>query len=220
MVGRVIAKARFATLLLRIAGPTILLVQLKRQIYSRGVFLGLEKDLRTDGYHVTSGVDYRLGVASPEDIQEVFENAKRESRESAIELIQRIWFYDAGFHNCYVARTADSNELCYMQWMLSCADSDLIVSSFDGKFPRLGDDEVLLENAYTFEKFRGKRVMPAVELELADIARQKGFKRMITYVREDNIASLKGCERAGFKVFERVLEGKLLFFGGRKHPKN
>jgi hypothetical protein len=217
MLNRILKKAHYAFLLLRIGGLIPFLSQMKRQIYSRGTFLGLQKDLNTDNIDVACEVEYSLQLASEEDMEELLERAKYESRESAHELIQRKWFYDSGFRNCYIARALDTGELCYMQWMISSAAEPVLLQEFAGKFPVLGEDEVLLENAYTFEKYRGKRVMPSVEVRLAGIARDKGFKRMITYVLEDNVASLKGCERAGFQVFEKVPEVKIFFFGGRKH---
>jgi L-amino acid N-acyltransferase YncA len=75
-----------------------------------------------------------------------------------------------------------------------------------------------MENSYTFKKYRGKKLYPSALVELAEIARDKGFKRILTYVREDNLASIKGCERAGFQVFGRVTEVKLLFSTKRKYP--
>jgi RimJ/RimL family protein N-acetyltransferase len=217
MLGSLLSKARFAVLLLRVGGPIPVLLQLKRQLYSRGTFLGLEKYLELDGIRIPCGVEYTLSLASDDDMNEILERAKHESRQSAHELVQRKWFYDAGFRNCYVARAVDTGEPCYIQWMISLADGEVLARRFAKRFPKLEEHEVLLENAYTFEKYRGKRLMPSVELRLAEVAREKGFKRMITYVLDDNVASLKGCERAGFKVFEQVPVFKLLFFGGRKH---
>jgi RimJ/RimL family protein N-acetyltransferase len=68
-----------------------------------------------------------------------------------------------------------------------------------------------LEHAYTFKKFRGNKIMPAVMNQLFQIARERGFKRVITYVLKENIASLKGCYNVGFRDFEIVYRTKLPF---------
>ena len=93
----------------------------------------------------------------------------------------------------------------------------MVSRDFRSRLPRLKADEILVENAFTFEKYRGNRIMPSVMVELSEVARKNGFKRMIVYVPQDNIASLKGCERSGFKKFEEIPELKLLFFTKRKH---
>ena len=105
---------------------------------------------------------------------------------------------------------------CYIQWLVSSADDYVVSRGFRSSFPRLREDEVLVDNVFTFEKHRGKRIMPSVIVELSDMARRKGFKRMLTYVREDNISSLKGFERAGFEKSEKMRQIRFLFYTRRK----
>ena len=113
-------------------------------------------------------------------MKEVFQKIKTESKESAYELIQRKMFYDSGFHNCYVARTADTNELCHINWLLSSEDNNVRSRGFRSQLPRLKEDELLVENFFTFEKYRGNRLMASVIGQSLEMARSKGFKRMIT----------------------------------------
>ncbi len=210
-------KVRYAVLLARVGGPKVFFRQLKRQVYSRATFIGLEKNLNTKCAPVPCRVEYALQLASEKDMDEVVQKAKTESKESAHELVQRRWFYESGFLNCYVARTIDTGELCYMVWLISLVDRALVKSGFRDMLPRLKEDEILMENSYTFEKHRGNRIMPSAMAEWSEMARSNGFKRVITYVRQDNIASLRGCERAGFRKFEEIPEFKLLFFSKRGH---
>jgi RimJ/RimL family protein N-acetyltransferase len=158
-----------------------------------------------------------LRPASTEDIEEVLQKSKTQSSESAHELIQRKWFYESGFHDYYVARTSDANQLCHIAWLLSPEDDTVVRHGFRYRLPGLKESEVLVENLFTFESYRGKGIMSSAMVKLGELARTKGFKRMITYVSHDNIASLKACERAGFKKFEEIPELKLLFFTIRKH---
>lgn len=216
MLKRALRKAEYAILLIKIGGPKLFLHQLKRQIYGKATFLGLEKDLETNNVHVPCLVDYSLQQATESDMEEMLERSKFEGKGSVHELLQRKWFYESGFRDCYVARIADSEELCYVQWLISSTDDHAMKNGFASRLPRLKEDEILVENAFTFEKYRGKRIMPSVVVKLAEIARNKGFKRMLVYVREDNMASKKGFERAGFRPLEQVFELKLLFSTTRK----
>lgn len=217
MLNPALRKVYYGILLIKHGGLTIFWHRLKRQIYSKTIFWGLERNLQTNSVHVPCRIEYSLRSASEEDMEEVLQKSKSGSQESVYELIQRKWFYESGFHDCYVARTADSNELCYIQWLVSSADDHVVSRGFRSRLPRLREDEVLIENAFTFEKYRGKRIMPSVIVELCEMARRKGFKRMLAYVAEDNIASLKGFERVGFNKFEEIREIRFLFLTKRKH---
>ena len=210
-------KMRYALLLLKIGGLKVFFRQLMRQIYHRATFIGLEMDLNADNVRVPSKVEYFLRPASEEDMEKVVQKAKTESMESAHELIQRKWFYESGFHNCYIARTVDTGELCHIQWLVSSEKDDVVSRGFGRRLPRLRMDEILVENAFTFEECRGNRIMSSVMVELSQLARRDGFRRMIAYVHQDNEASLKGCEMAGFRKFEEIRELKLLFFTKRSH---
>lgn len=217
MLKRAYRQLRYAIRLARAGGLKVLFQQLWRQIYSKATFIGLERSLDTNGIQVPCQLEYSFYPATEKDMEEVLEKAATESRASAHELIQRKWFYESGFRNCYVARTSDTGELCHMQWIVSPKDEPVMRQGFKKRLPRLKEEEVLLENMYTFEKYRGNRITPSAITRLAELARNNGYKRMITYVRQDNTASLKGCQRAGFKKFEEIPELKLLFFTKRKH---
>lgn len=210
-------KLRYAILLIKVAGLMPFLRELKRQINSKTTFLGLEKTLEPNTVHVQCRTKYSLQPASRDDMEEILNKAKQEVGESARELLQRKWFYDCGFHDCYVARAAGSGDLCYIQWLVSSRDDSVVKRGFTKRLPRLKRDEILVENTFTFPQYRGNGIYPSVMVELGQIAKSKGFRRMLVYVREDNTASLKGCEKAGFRQFERISEIKLFFLTRRNH---
>jgi ribosomal protein S18 acetylase RimI-like enzyme len=214
---RAFRKIYYANLLLRIGGPKEFFGQLKRQVYSRDKLIGLEKDLDTNGLRISSKLPYSLREASSEDIEEMLVKAKTESKESVHELIERKWFYESGFHDCYAARNDATGELYFLAWLVSMKDSNVVRRGFKKRLPTLGEKELLLENCYTFEKYRGKSIMPSVLLELWKLARNKGFKRLITYVRQHNESSLKVFKKLGLIKFEEVPELKLFFLTIRKH---
>src|SRR5260370_37517703 len=68
----------------------------------------------------------------------------------------RLAILRANIPTCYLALNA-SGEICYMQWLIEPKNIERFKPFFDGELKNLGKDEVLLEFAYTFEKFRGQR---------------------------------------------------------------
>jgi RimJ/RimL family protein N-acetyltransferase len=58
--------------------------------------------------------------------------------------------------------------------------------------------EALLENAYTPPAYGGLGIMSAAMARIAEQASAFGATDVLTFVDQQNIASLKGCERAGF----------------------
>ena len=212
-------KAHYAVLLLKIGGLKAFLRQLGRQIYSRDILLGMEKYLKGKNKPYSSRVEYSLELGTEEDLQEVLVKSRTESKESVHELLQRKWFYDCGFHECYVGRISDTGELCHIQWFVPSEVDGKVLKDFRSRLPQLKNDEILIENVYTFEKYRRNRIMLSVTSALCDLARDKGVNRAIAYVRRDNIAALEGFEKAGFKKFEEIPELKFLFHTRRKHDR-
>jgi len=108
----------------------------------------------------------------------------------------------------YVAVDERDGRPCYVQWLFGAADNDFI-RSLHG-FPELAPDEALLENAYTPASHRGLGIMPAAMARIAEKAATIGARYVITFVEQNNIPSLKGCQRCGFAP---DLEHKLARFG-------
>ena len=50
----------------------------------------------------------------------------------------------------------------------------------------------------TPQAYRGRHIMPAAMARIAEKATALGARRVITFVADDNVPSLKGCARAGF----------------------
>jgi RimJ/RimL family protein N-acetyltransferase len=112
----------------------------------------------------------------------------------------RLLILRANIPTCYLAITA-SGEICYMQWLVEQSDLERFRPFFDGELGNLRKDEVLLEFAYTFEKFRGQKIMPAAMAAIAEKGLSSGARYAVTYVQKDNLAALKGCAAAGFSPY-------------------
>ena len=112
----------------------------------------------------------------------------------------RLLILKANIPTCYLATTA-SGEICYMQWLIGQNELERFRPFFDGELRNLRKDEVLLEFAYTFEQFRGQKIMPAAMAAIAERGLLSGARYAVTYVQKDNIAALKGCAAAGFSPY-------------------
>ena len=122
---------------------------------------------------------------------------KGERGQDVFEILRRISFHGRGFESCYMA-TTDTGEVCHMAWLLSASHNGLIASQYPPGTSKLKEDEALLENIFTFPRYRGKGVMTAVTAELANLAREQGFRRLVAYVDVENKTSLRAFHRAGF----------------------
>jgi hypothetical protein len=203
-------------ILLKIGGPGIFLKQLKRQIYSRSNQIGLALNL--EELEITkkrAKVKYTLKLATEKDIDKIWEKAKFESKEMVQPLLFRRWMFKHGYHNCYIAKTAETNEICAMAFLIFPEDIKRSESGYRSWFPRLKEDEAIIAGTYTFEKFRGNYLHPSIVNDLSRICKERGYKWVLAYVEQNNIDSLKGFERTGFKRSGNAPELKLLFFTSR-----
>ena len=203
-------KLRYGVLLGRIAGPSILARELRRQIYSRTYFVGMEKDLNKPSLNFQTDIEYILEIGKQTDIDEILTIAKTADKVSAYELVMRIMFYDSGFRKFYVARTLENSELCYIGWLLSSAEHPELRDGFKGILP-LKENEVLLFNLFAFEKYRRTGLASSVDSLLCKIAMENGYERAIAYPLANNIAGVKALEKIGFKKCCWKFERRFLF---------
>jgi RimJ/RimL family protein N-acetyltransferase len=131
------------------------------------------------------------------DLPALFSHAGPASElNERLEVAWRHAFIEKGARGGFVAIDERTDTPCYVQWLLAPRDNGLIEKL--GGFPLLGDGEALLENAYTPPAYRGLGVMAAAMAQIAERAGEFGSRKVLTFVAADNIASLKGCQRAGF----------------------
>lgn len=113
----------------------------------------------------------------------------------------RVAALEAGLSTCYVA-TTEENEICYMQWLIDSSQNELVARQFNGLCPTLNQNEMLLEWAYTFRKFRGLGIMGRAMAQISQKGAEAGARWLYTFVTVDNLASLRGCKNAGFRPFQ------------------
>lgn len=145
------------------------------------------------------------------------EELERSSPENYLKVLLRTWYCRAGVEQLYVA-SSDGMPV-YAQWLLTPAGQQRIPSYLPGRYPPLRENEMLLEGAYTFERFRGLGVMAVGMGQLVRIAKGTGAAALVTYVDFDNVPSLRGCANVGFVPdIERVSVRRAGVRRTRSHP--
>jgi GNAT superfamily N-acetyltransferase len=182
-------RSRIEGLRSRIAG------RLELGLYSRLTRYGLGRDLAVRIEKPRAKIPITVRALQSHDMASLFGNADLnpvDRREAA----WRMAFIAKGAHRGFVAIDERSDEPCYAQWLFGAMDND-VVRRLKG-FPALKTDQALLENAYTPPAYRGLGIMSAAMALIAERAADIGARHVLTFVGQDNIASLKGCQRAGF----------------------
>ena len=112
-------------------------------------------------------------------------------------VLLRILYCRAGVDTLYVA-TGDNGDPLYAQWLIAPDGQQRIPRYLPGRYPALTADQLMLEGAYTFERYRGYGLMADGMGQLVEAARDRGAPTLVTYVADDNVPSLRGCARVGF----------------------
>jgi len=149
-------------------------------------------------------------LAATDDLSSLHPEPGITSDEAFFRLTQRR-LLRSGLHTCYVAIAPDG-KLCYMQWVIPASENERLRGFFGNLYPLIGRDEALLEGAYTPMAFRGKGIMGAAMAQVAERAAEFGARWVITFVDQQNAASIKGCLRAGFTPYLRRHEKFRLFY--------
>lgn len=170
---------------------------------------GLRRDLSQPFTPPPAKIDLGLRPLGPEEAPS-FLDPKPGSASDA-EWIRRnqLRLVAARIPTCWIATDPDGAP-CYMQWLITSTDNPRIRSQWRGVFPQLGPQEALLEGAYTPETHRGLGIMANAMARIAEKGRELGARWVITFVDAENVASLKGCKKAGFHPYvERRLTWRL-----------
>ena len=200
------------TQIVRAAGMRYALGAIRRQLWDTRVYLGLRCDLRELPPVPAAQVPVEMVERDVDTYAGFHAELDRVRGSDAYETLLRIWSCQAGIRTLLSAELG--GEPVYCQWLVRAYQQAAIQRHSPGSYGPLPPDEVLLEGAYTFTAFRGKRAMAAGMSQLLHIARGEGGIAATTYVAADNVPSLKGCARVGFELdHQRVT---VLRFGRRR----
>ena len=97
-----------------------------------------------------------------------------------------------------------------MQWIIYPDENKTIQKFCKNRFYLLRANQVLLENAFTFQQYREVGLFPAISYDLLQKAKNEGYSRAITYINNQNISAINEFIKLGFKIRKRVREYKIL----------
>jgi hypothetical protein len=184
--------------LVRRLGPDVIAQEARRRLSSAEVNVGLRCDLEQlpEPRPAKIPISLERPTASFTGFDEELERA---TGQDYGRVLSRRRLLGRGIGDPHVA-TDEAGEAVYVQWLIDPTAQKRLEPRGPGLWRELGHDEVLLEFAYTFIPFRGKGVMGDAMGRLLRVARDRGARRALTYVRDDNIASLRGCANVGFDL--------------------
>ena len=151
---------------------------------------------------------WKVRVATDDDIKEIRESIRNLDDASKKEVVVRLLFYHSGFKNCYIARTSDG-DIAYIQWLIYPYENNIIRKHYRYRFHELREKQVMVENVFTYPKYRGYGLMRDMTNELLNIAKEKGYNSAIIYVRKDLTDVINDRIVNGFKITKIVTELKI-----------
>lgn len=178
---------------------SVLFNEVRKRVYSKSISYGLQRDLNNDFQAPAAKIEIKIRPLEKEDLPKLLDTNNASSIDPRI-ITNQMGIVNANLPTCYVAVTVN-NEPCYMQWLIGSDSNKEIKEHFNGVFPTLKEDEALLEGAFSNPSYRGLRIMPRAMALIAEKARKINARKVNTFVDVTNIASLKGCERSGFKPY-------------------
>jgi RimJ/RimL family protein N-acetyltransferase len=183
-------KAKTLLLMLRKGEKSDILTELGRRFYSDEASYILRRDLaRPLVPRPAAKIPIRIRPMDPGDFEVLIRERPR-----------RLPTLRSNIPSCYLA-TAEDGSICYMQWLIRADEQDRFRPYFKGELAAFDSDTVLFEYAYTFARFRGHGIMAAALAEIVERESPPDARWAITYVKTDNVASLKSCARAGFRPY-------------------
>lgn len=171
--------------------------RLGRRLFSSHHAYGLKRDLAAPHETPVAKIPISVRPLIDADVPRILDEhaevdeAERWERHTRTRLLER------GIGQPYVAVDPDDDP-CYVQWLFGPDENAEVREFFHGIFPELQPGQALLEGAFTPTRHQGRRIMSAGMSMIAEKARDLGARDVLTFVGVENIASLKGCERAGF----------------------
>lgn len=181
------------------------------RMYSDSTSLGLRRDLTIPFTGPTAKIPFTVRPLASTDDLSALDPAPGLSADERLWRLVQLRLLRSGLRVCCVA-IAPEGKPCYMQWVIPPSENARLRAVFGNLYPSLGPDEALLEGAYTLDAYRGKGIMGGAMTLVAERAAEFGARWVITFVDEQNQASVKGCIRAGFAPYLRRRERFRLFY--------
>jgi RimJ/RimL family protein N-acetyltransferase len=169
------------------------------QVWATRTYLGLRCDLERLPTRRPAAIPLAMAPRECATFEGLNEELPRTRGSDYLEVLLRRWSCETDIRELFVGDGPDGAP-AYCQWLTRPGDQQRLHEHAPGRYPVLRADEVLLEGAYTFTAYRRKGVMADGMWQLLALAQEEGSHAAITYVADDNRASLRGCAAVGFEL--------------------
>ena len=206
-----ISKYQILKSLLRNGHLGLIFQEVRRRLYSDAYFLLLYREISLPASIPEPKIHVALRPMKSDDIARLLDiNQKGMKDEDVLERIRLLLLLNSGIKDCYVAETEDGTP-CHISWLINSSQNEIIKSFYDeGGFP-LAPSEVLVEGAFTHEKYQRMGIQQWRRFKFFEKSLAMGATRVVNYVRYDNIRSLNSCNSAAYKLF-KIRMDKWRFF--------
>ena len=197
--------------LLRKRQYSLILDELGHCAFSTSRFIGFQRDPHTPTE--ISDIDLKLNIRPFQKSDHVkLLNFTHQTLQHEIKyrLVGRAWLM-SGIKTCYVTEIEEKIP-CHMQWMIGPEENNRLLQFTNGGLPRISENEVLLENAYTTEAYRRRGIEMWTVKRLLEKAVASGAGRAILFVRDTNTVTQKIVRRLGFVPYLNKIDRRFLFF--------
>jgi len=168
-------------------------------------------EIKLNGQLVTPHIrltNRELVLLTESEVESLKQQLPSLNDEDSKELLARILFFERGFRNCYALKV--DGAIACLQWLVYPQENELIRAWFKRRFTTLKPRQVMLENSFTFPRYRGFGLMQFVSTELLLVARGQGYSGAVCYVIKENLNALNQLIQMGFKIRRIVREYKVL----------
>lgn len=191
----------------------------RKRIYSRGISIGVRRDLKV---FVAGDPARDLAAVPPakipvvvrrlrpdDDISFLDDDPGLDPRSRQVRADQR-WLMTGDLPTPWVAIGADG-AVCFMTFLLTARDNAVIRARWGDLIPELQPDEALFEGPYAGESLRGLGMMKDVLRQVLLAAQDGGVRYVSGFIGDANIPSLKVAEFGGFDPYLKREESWFLF---------
>lgn len=182
------------------------------RLYSTTHYDGLVMHMSDPPDPVTASMPIELRNLRNEDINILFDvDAPGLSASDISDRLYGHLLCNAGIRTCYVAVTRDGVP-CAALWLIGATENTKLKNISNGNFPLLAPDEMLLEGLFTLQPFRNMHVMASSIGQVVSKAKASGAAKVIAFVHQSNVQSLRTLHRSGFRKYVVKRERWFLFF--------
>lgn len=169
----------------------------------------LQKSLSTAVAPNPHRMQLSISKIDERDWDDILKQAQSLDVESRREILARAFFFRNDFRNCFAVRRG-MGPIAHIQWIVFPEENDVIGSRYRGLFKPLERYETMIENAFTFPRFRGLGLYTYATRHLLNLAGELEYRKATAYVRAEKFGSLNELIAMGFSIKRVVREYKVL----------